>query len=351
MYWSKLAEGISPYVPGEQPDRPMIKLNTNENPYPPSPRAVQAVLMAANSNLRLYPDPESKALRESIARAEGLKPENVFVGNGSDEVLALSFLAFCNPGDIPALRFADITYSFYPVYASLFKMEPAIVPLNDDFTLPVERFCDNACPALLCNPNAPTSLAIGNEDIRHILASNPDRPVIIDEAYAAFAEESAAGLIPEYENLLVIRTFSKSHSLAGLRVGYALGSAHMIEGLNRVKNSFNSYPLDRIAQAGAKAAAEDEAYTAEITAKIKSTRERSAAALRELGFDCPESSSNFLFVEHESKDAGEIMAALRERGILVRRFASHPRISNRLRITVGTDQEMDALLAALREIL
>ena len=351
MYWSNLAKGIEPYVPGEQPKRPMIKLNTNENPYPPSPKAVLAMQQAIGDGLRLYPDPECCVLREAVAKVYGLKPENVFIGNGSDEVLALSFLAYFDPEAAPSVRYADITYSFYPVYSALYGMQSETIPLNPDFTLPVDTLLDDRSPLLLCNPNAPTSLAIDNGDIRRILEATPSHAVLVDEAYADFSGASAIDLIPEYENLLVIRTLSKAYSLAGLRVGYALGSAHMIEGLNRIKNSFNSYPIDRIAQAGAAAAILDTAYTKDVLYKVVTTRTRAISRLRAPGFDCPDSASNFLFARHPQKDAGEIMAALRERGILVRRFTSDPRIADRLRITIGTDAEMDALISALQEIL
>ena len=309
------------------------------------------MVQAANDDLRLYPDPEAFALREAIARVYGLAPENVFVGNGSDEVLALSFLAFCDPGRQPALRYADITYSFYPVYASLFRMTAEVIPLKEDYTFPIERVCDDYCPLLICNPNAPTSLGISTTDMERILSAIPSHPVLVDEAYGDFGHNSVIGLIPRFENLLVIRTLSKSHGLAGLRVGYALGSAHMIEGLNRIKNCFNSYPLDRIAQAGAAAAISDVAYTKQTLEKIVSTRDRTAASLRQMGFLCPDSSANFLFAEHPEKSAAVLMAALRHKGILVRHFSSQPRIANRLRITVGTDAEMAALLQALEEIL
>ncbi len=351
MYWSKLAGNIQPYVPGEQPRVNMIKLNTNENPYPPSPQAIEAMREAVNGDLRLYPDPENLLLREAIASVEGLRPENVFVGNGSDEVLALSFLAFCDPDARPSLRYPDISYSFYPVYAALYGMTPEEILLNADFSLPVEAFYGDVAPILIANPNAPTSIAMDNGGLRRILLKNPSHAVMVDEAYAAFAPESAAALLGEFDNLLVTRTFSKSHSLAGLRVGYALGSAHMIEALNRIKNSFNSYPVDRVAQAGAAAAILDTAYNREVIEKILATRERVTKELRIMGFDCPDSHANFLFAAHATRDAGELMAGLRERGILVRRFQSNERTSQRLRISVGTDGEMDALLTALKEIL
>ena len=348
-FWSDRIQSLVPYVPGEQPkDRVFIKLNSNENPYPPSPRAVEAIRSAANENLRLYPDPESTELRKAIAKFHGVKPEQVFCGNGSDEVLGLSFYAFFTPGK--KILFPDITYSFYPVYAQLFHLDFEEIPLNDDFTLPVERFMGGIGGAVICNPNAPTGKTLPLSDIRRILEANPDVVIMVDEAYAEFGAESAVSLLDEYPNLLTIHTMSKSRSLAGARLGYALGSPNLIAGVNCVKNSFNSFPIDRLAMAGGTAAMEDVEYFDQTRHKVMATRERTTAALRELGFFVHDSNTNFIFVTHPRQAANDLQQALRDRGILVRRFA-RPRISNFLRITIGTDEEMDALLAACTDIL
>jgi len=348
MYWSKLVSSISPYIPGEQPTQKLIKLNTNENPYPPSPATLSAIEGALNDALRLYPDPECRDLRSAIAAVHGLNADQVFAGNGSDEVLAFCFLAFCDPDR--AVRFADITYSFYPVYASLFGIPTQLIPLNEDFTLPTQAFCSGSGPVIIANPNAPTSLSLSLAQIEEILLANKSDVVIIDEAYAAFSGTSAASLIDRYENLLIVRTFSKSHSLAGLRIGYALGHPHLIEALSRVKNSFNSYPLDRVALAAAKAAILDQEYYQNTTEKIIATREQAILRLRQMGFHVFDSRTNFIFASHPQYDAADLMQQLRQRGILVRHFTA-PRIANYLRITIGLDEEMDALYEALTQIL
>lgn len=348
-YASKRLELLTPYVPGEQPRvTNLIKLNTNENPYPPSPKAVEAMRGAIGESLRLYPDPESLELRRAIAARHGLEPQNVMVGNGSDELLALCFLSFTDVGG--SIRYFDITYSFYPVYAQLFGVAPKVLPLNDDFTADVEAMLSNDSPLIFPNPNAPTAIALGLEDIERILQANRDNAVIVDEAYVEFGAQSADSLINKYDNLLIIRTFSKSHSLAGLRAGYALGSEGMITAMNSVKNSFNSYPLDRIAQAGATAAILDESYTRQCCSRVMATRESAAAGLRLLGFDVTDSRANFLFASHPDMGAAQIKDELRARGIIVRHFAQG-RVSNSLRISIGTDDDMTRLLTALKEIL
>ncbi|EMR07727.1 Histidinol-phosphate aminotransferase [Bhargavaea cecembensis DSE10] len=347
-FWSEMARRTEPYVPGEQLNRTdIIKLNTNENPYPPAPGVTEAIREAAQG-LRLYPSPTADSLRQAIAETEGLKPEQVFTANGSDEVLAFSFMAFFNPGK--AIRFPDITYSFYPVYSNLFGVPFEEVPLRDDFTLDTEAFSEADGGVILPNPNAPTGIYEPLDGIRRILQGNPDRVVIIDEAYIDFAGPSAATLISEFDNLLVVRTTSKSRSLAGLRVGYALGQPELIEGLVRIKDSFNSYTTDRLAQAGAEAAFRDAAYFEETTAKIIATRGRSVMRLAELGFTVLPSSANFLFCTYPEADAGVLYADLKSRNILVRHFGK-PRIKDYLRITVGTEEEMDKLFRALEEIL
>lgn len=348
-FWSELAASLVPYVPGEQPkDKKYIKLNTNENPYPPSPAVLEALRGATNGDLRLYPDPNSTALTDTIAAYHGLPSASVFVGNGSDEILAFAFAALFRQSE--SVYFPDITYSFYPVYASLYGLETVKVPLTDQYDVPVEAFHGAGGGIIIPNPNAPTSKYVPVEGIRSILDHNPDRVVVVDEAYIDFGGESAVKLIADYPNLLVVQTMSKSRSLAGLRVGFALGQPDLIEGLNRVKNSFNSYTIDRLASAGATAALKDEDYFQECRRKVIATRERISGQLRELGFDVPESKANFVFISHPDKPAEELFRKLREKGILVRYF-NKPRIDNRLRVSVGTDEEMDAFVAALRELI
>lgn len=348
-YWSDIAKTLEPYVPGEQPrDRKYIKLNTNENPYPPSPRAIMAIKEAADERLRLYPDPSCDELRTEIAMYYGLNKHQVFVGNGSDEVLAFSFLAFFNPG-CPIL-FPDITYSFYPVYCNLYNIGYKTIPLDDGFNIPIEEFRKKNGGIIFPNPNAPTGKYIPLEAVESIVRSNMDSVVVIDEAYVDFAGESAIDLIDRYPNLVVIHTLSKSHSLAGLRVGFAVAGEELIEGLERVKNSFNSYTLDRAALAGAVEAIRDRDYFEETRAKVIATRERIVNKLKSMGFKDTDSRANFIFVSHPSFPAGELFARLREKGILVRYF-NKPRIDNFLRISIGTDNEMDRLVEALEEII
>ena len=348
-HWSQRIRDMIPYVPGEQPrDRQFIKLNTNENPYPPSPKALEALRAAAGDSLRLYPDPECTELRAAIAAAHGLSPEQVFPGNGSDEVLAFCFQAFFDP-DRP-VHFADITYTFYAVYASYFGLTPELVPLAEDFTLPVADLLAPGCGGVvLANPNAPTGLAVELADIRRILEAHRDQVVLVDEAYIDFGGASADVLVPEYDNLVVVRTLSKGHALAGLRVGYALAQPDLIAALRCVRDSINSYTVDRAAQAAAAASLRDAAYFQERTAQVVRTRQRTALALRDMGFAVTDSQANFLFVRHPQVPAKTLLDGLRERGILVRWF-DRPRIRDYLRITVGTDGEMDALTAALKEL-
>lgn len=347
-FWSSRIRDMVPYVPGEQPgERVFIKLNTNENPYPPSPRAVEAIRAAAGEGLRLYPDPGCIKLRQAVADAHGLLPEQVYVGNGSDEVLAFCFQAFFDP-ERP-VRFADITYSFYKVYVSYFGLKAEIVPLNDDFTLPAARFFEGSGGVVLANPNAPTGLAVGLEEIRAVLEHNRSRVVLVDEAYVDFGAETAVPLLQEYDNLVIVRTLSKCRSLAGLRVGYALGAPGLMAALCCVRDSINSYPVDRLAQAGAAAAMEDTAWFEKTRREIMKERERTAGRLRELGFTVTDSAANFLFAHHPRVPARSLVSGLRERGILVRYFPE-PRIDDHLRISVGTTEEMDALCEALRAL-
>lgn len=347
-YWSKITQSLEPYVPGEQPkDKKYIKLNTNENPYSPSPKAIAAMQAATNSNLRLYPDPTCDELRITIAEYYGLQKEQVFVGNGSDEVLAFSFQAFFNPGE--PILFPDITYSFYKVYAALFQIDYQLIPLTEDFSIDVEVFGQKNGGVIIPNPNAPTAKGLSLEAIKTILKNNPDKVVIIDEAYIDFGGQSVVSIIPDYPNLLVIQTLSKSRSLAGLRVGFALGQGDLINGLERIKNSVNSYTLDRLALAGAVEAIKDEEYFQEARLKIINTRERVSRELKAMGFKIIPSQANFIFISHPEYPASVFFQKLREKGILVRYF-NQPRIDNYLRVSIGSDQEMDSFLEAIVEI-
>ncbi|WP_318614047.1 histidinol-phosphate transaminase [Sporosarcina sp. YIM B06819] len=348
-FWSSMVKRTEPYVPGEQVNQQdIVKLNTNENPYPPSPKVVEAIQGEMEHKLQLYPSPTADGLRETIGRQYGLTADEVFVGNGSDEVLAFSFMAFFEPGQ--PIRFPDVTYSFYPVYAKLFDIPYEEVPLNEDFTLRIDQFFQSEGGVILPNPNAPTSLYAELDLIEEIVKNNPDRVVIIDEAYIDFASRSAAELIKQYDNLLVVQTTSKSRSLAGLRVGFAMGNASLIDALIRIKDSFNSYTLDRLALAGAQAAFEDEAYFKESTAKIIATRNETTVALEQLGFTVLPSQANFVFASHETVSAEFLYNELKKESILVRYF-NKPGIDNYLRITIGTDEQMERLVEKLTAIL
>ncbi|WP_244847795.1 histidinol-phosphate transaminase [Caballeronia sp. SL2Y3] len=351
-FWSDIVHRLTPYVPGEQPalTHP-IKLNTNENPYPPSPRVVEAIrreLGEDGASLRKYPDPTARALREAVAAHHGVRVEQVFAGNGSDEVLAHAFQALLKR-DLP-IRFPDITYSFYPVYAQLYGVAYETIPLDAAFAVDIDAYGAPNGGVLLPNPNAPTGRALPLADIEALLKANPDVPVIIDEAYVDFGAQSAVSLIDTYPNLLVVQTTSKARSLAGMRVGFAFGDAALIEGLTRVKDSFNSYPLDRLAQAAALASYEDRAWFEESCSKVVASRERLNARLQSLGFDVVPSAANFVFAKHPAHDAAALAAALRQREIFVRHFKL-PRIDQHLRISIGTDAECDALTAALEELI
>lgn len=351
-FWSEIVHGLTPYVPGEQPALAHpVKLNTNENPYPPSPRAVEAIrreLGEDGASLRKYPDPTARALREAVAKHHGVRVEQVFAGNGSDEVLAHAFAALLKH-DRP-IRFPDITYSFYPVYAQLYGVEYETVPLNSDFAIDVDDYRAPSGGVLLPNPNAPTGRALPLSEIEVLLKANPDAPVIVDEAYVDFGAESAVNLIDTYPNLLVVQTTSKARSLAGMRVGFAFGDAALIEALTRVKDSFNSYPLDRLAQAAALASYEDDAWFEQSCAKVVASREKLTAQLQTLGFDVVPSAANFVFAKHPAHDAATLAAALKAKEIFVRHFKL-PRIDQHLRISIGTPDDCDALVTALGEIL
>ncbi|MFD4839873.1 histidinol-phosphate transaminase [Achromobacter sp. NPDC058515] len=352
-FWSPVVGTLSPYVPGEQPKlQNLVKLNTNEHPYGPSPKVLDAIRGACDDSLKLYPEPSSDRLRQAIASAVGVQPGQVFVGNGSDEVLAHAFLALLKH-ERP-LRFPDITYSFYPVYCGLYGIKYETMPLTADFRIDVEDYLPGrngqAGAIIFPNPNAPTGRALGAAEVERIVAGNPDTVVVVDEAYVDFGGESVIPLVARYDNLLVVQTLSKSRSLAGLRVGFAVGSAALIDGLERVKNSFNSYPIDRLASAGAVAALEDTEYFEKTRRAVIETRSRMTAGLESLGFEVLPSAANFVFVRHPSKDASGLAAALRERSIIVRHFR-HARIDQFLRITVGTEAQCELLLSALAEVL
>lgn len=348
-FWSSRIQDLEPYTPGEQPkDRVFIKLNTNESPYPPSPRVLEAIRSAANETLRLYPDPEASQLRQAIAEYHGLTPDQVFCGNGSDEVLGLCFYAFFSPGR--RVIFPDITYSFYPVYARLFQLDFEEIPLHEDFSFPVEKFLCGSGGAVVCNPNAPTGRTLPLEAICRILEADPNRVVMVDEAYADFGAQSAVELLDRYPNLVTVHTLSKSRSLAGMRVGYALGSPEVMAAVRCVKNSFNSYPLDRLALAAGEAAIRDVEYFEESRRKVIATRERATTRLRELGFFVHDSNANFIFITHPAVGGKELQQGLRDRGVLVRWF-DRPRIRDYLRVSIGTDQEMEEMCRACQDIL
>jgi histidinol-phosphate aminotransferase len=348
-FWSPRTRDLSPYVPGEQPRMPgLVKLNTNESPFGPSPRVLDAIRAEAADTLRLYPDPQATALRVALGVYHRVRPDQVFVGNGSDEVLAHAFVALLNH-DAPLL-FPDVTYSFYPVYCRLFGVVHQTVPLDADLRVAVADYRRAAGAMILANPNAPTGVAISRAEVAALLDAHPDIPVVVDEAYVDFGGESAIPLIAAHPNLLVIQTMSKSRALAGLRVGYAIGDAALIEGLTRVKDSFNSYPLGRPAQAGAIASLGDEAWFQQTRAAVIAARAHLAAGLAALGFKVLPSAANFVFARHPAHEGADLAAALRARAILVRHFPG-PRTGPYLRITVGTDAQIMRLLAGLTEIL
>ncbi len=348
-YWSEVVKHLTPYIPGEQPKlADLVKLNTNENPYGPSPRAIEAIRAELGDALRLYPDPNADALKAAIANCHGVDARQVFVGNGSDEVLAHVFLGLLRHAR--PILFPDVTYSFYPVYAGLYEVPFETVPLADDFSIRVDDYLKPNGGIIFPNPNAPTGRLLPLAEIERLLEGNSDSVVVIDEAYVDFGGDSAISLIGRFPNLLVVHTLSKSRSLAGLRVGFAVGDAGLIEALERVKNSFNSYPLDRLAIAGAVAAINDREHFERTRLAVMATRARLIADLSGLGFDVVPSAANFVFARHAKRDAAALALALRERNIIVRHFKL-PRIDQHLRITIGTDAQCASLISALRAIL
>ena len=348
-YWSDVVTSLTPYVPGEQPKIDnLIKLNTNENPYPPSPRVIEALKLEAGPSLRLYPDPNGERLKAAIADFYHIGPDSVFVGNGSDEVLAHVFHALLKH-ERPIL-FPDVTYSFYPVYARLYDIPFETVPLDENFSINAEDYFKPNGGIIFPNPNAPTGCLLEPAAIERIVEANPGSVVVVDEAYIDFGGDSVVSLTQRHANLLVIQTLSKSRSLAGLRVGFAVGNPDLVEALERIKNSFNSYPLGRLAISGAVAAFEDRDYFEHTCRSVISSRTMLVSGLEKLGFLVLPSMANFVFARHPEWDAALIASKLRESRIIVRHFRQ-PRIEQFLRITVGTDEACSALLASLAEIL
>lgn len=348
-FWSSMVKRTEPYIPGEQLDQAdILKLNTNENPYPPAPGVIEAITKELERKLQLYPSPTVDRLRDIIAAQHNLAKDNVFVGNGSDEVLAFSFMAFFEPGR--KIRFPAVTYSFYPVYAKLFHIPYEEIAVNQDFTLPVEDFFQSEGGVIFPNPNAPTSVYLPLDQVRSILHNNPEHVVIVDEAYIDFADASAVSLVSEFDNLLVVQTMSKSRSLAGLRVGFAIGHPALVQALTRIKDSFNSYTLDRLAIAGAEAAMEAKEYFRQTTEKIIHTRNWVSEQMKEHGFHVLPSQANFIFVSHARIPAKLLYENLKETGVLVRHFDKEP-IDNYLRITIGTDEAMELFLEKITTLL
>ena len=350
-YWSDFVKDLEPYSPGEQPQISNItKLNTNENPYGPSPEVIKAISEAADDRLRLYPPPEAEQLKSTIADYFELSVSQVFVGNGSDEVLAHVFNGLLNHPDKGPLLFPDISYSFYPVFCQLYGISYEKIPLADDFSIDLDQYQQENGGIIFPNPNAPTGLLLGLDKIESLLQKNTNSVVVVDEAYIDFGGQTAAALINQYDNLLVVQTMSKSRSLAGMRVGYALGSKHLIEGLNRIKNSFNSYPLGHLQIAAAIAAFKDEQYFKNTAQQVISERERVVDRLESLGFDVLPSKANFVLAHHPQKAAETLADCLRDKGIIVRYFAK-ARIDQFLRITIGTEAQNSLLIDSLEQIL
>jgi len=357
-FWNSRVKKISPYVPGEQPkDRQLIKLNTNENPYPPSPKVIEAIKNAAGERLRLYPDPECAIFREAAAARYGVKPQQVFAGNGSDEILAFAFGAFFESGEKAAqVLFPDITYSFYPVYANLWEIPYRTIALTEKFSININDYNIPSGGVIFSNPNAPTAVGKPLDEVLSLAEylEKQGKVLIVDEAYIAFSGSSevktAVSSINTHPNLLTVHTFSKSASLAGLRFGFAIGNEKLIEGLCRIRDSFNSYTIDILALAGATAAVSDAAYYEEINGRVIATREKTAGALQDLGFTVLPSSANFLFVKPPKVSGAELFTALRGRNILVRHF-NKDRIADYLRVSIGTDEDMEKVVEACREII
>lgn len=348
QFWSPVVHTLTPYVPGEQPKLAnLIKLNTNEHPYGPSPKVLAALHASISDALRLYPDPNSDALRNAVAAYHQVTPESIFVGNGSDEVLGHVFLGLLKHQ--APLLFPDITYSFYPVYCQLYGIEFKTVPLNASMEIQTDDYRQDCGGIIFPNPNAPTGIGLSLTAVERLLQDHPNQVVAVDEAYVDFGGETAIPLVAKYPNLLVIHTLSKSRALAGLRVGFAIGNPALIEALNLVKNSFNSYPVDRLAMAGAAASYEDENYFQQMRQRVIDNRSKLIQDLTMLGFEVMPSQANFIFVRHSRFDAGQLTDGLRKKAIIVRHFRL-PRIEQFMRITIGTEQQCDALVAVLTEL-
>jgi histidinol-phosphate aminotransferase len=349
-YWSNIVSRLTPYTPGEQPkDKSLLKLNTNENPYSPSTKVLDAIKLSVKESLRLYPDPESNDLKETISNYYGLSKSNIFVGNGSDEILAFIFQALLKK-EAPVL-FPDITYSFYPAYCSLYDIKYKKIPLDKELNINLEDYLINNGGIIFPNPNAPTGIPKRLVDIENLLQLNRESVVVIDEAYVDFGTESAVKLINQYKNLLITQSFSKSRSLAGMRLGCAFADEDLIEALNRVKNSFNSYPIDRLAQIAGIKAIQDEDYFNLTRIKIIEARKFLEKELFLINFEVLPSGANFIFTRHKSKDAITIFKILRESGVMVRHFSEPERISQFLRITIGTMEDMQKLISILKATL
>ncbi|MEI0476712.1 histidinol-phosphate transaminase [Brachyspira pulli] len=348
-FLSNKAKSIEPYTPGEQPkDKKYIKLNTNESPYPPS-NAVKKIITESNfDDLRLYPDPNVSDLKKEISKFYNINEKNIFIGNGSDEILAFSFMAFFNKGD--KIYYPNITYSFYSVYSKLFDLKEVQIPLKDDFTIDINDYKNLNSGIFIANPNAPTGLLLSLSQIEEIASTNKNHIIVIDEAYIDFGGESAYKLTEKYNNLLVIQTFSKSRALAGMRLGFAIGNEYLIQGLKNIKYSFNSYTINRLSILAGIEAMKDKAYFEESVNKVINTREKTKVILKELGFIVPDSKSNFLFISHKNKFAEDIYIKLREEGILVRYFKTRL-IDNYIRVTIGTDEEMNIFIEKIKEII
>jgi histidinol-phosphate aminotransferase len=350
-YWSDFVKDLKPYSPGEQPQiNNITKLNTNENPFGPSPKVIKAISEAADDRLRLYPPPEADQLKQTIAQHFELSPSQIFVGNGSDEVLAHIFNGLLSHPEKGPLLFPDISYSFYPVFCQLYGINFEKIPLADDFSIDLDQYQLKNGGIIFPNPNAPTGLLMGLEAIERLLQKNSHSVVVVDEAYVDFGGQTAASLIDEYDNLLVVQTMSKSRSLAGMRVGYAMGSEHLIDGLNRIKNSFNSYPLGHLQIAAAIAAFQDDDYYKDTSQQIISERERVIQQLENLGFEVLPSKANFVLAHHPENAADKLADSLRAKGIIVRYFAK-PRIDQFLRITIGKKTQNSQLIESLKLLL
>ena len=354
-FWNDKIKEIEPYVPGEQPkDKKYIKLNTNENPYSPSEKVIEKIKSMSLKDLKLYPDPDVSELRKVIGEYFSQKiderntKEQIFVGNGSDEVLALIFMTFFNKGD--KVYYPDITYSFYPVYADLFDLKEVKIPLNENFEIEIDKYFGLDGHIIITNPNAPTSIALNLNEIEKIVKNNPTQLIVIDEAYVDFGAESSVKLVNKYDNVLVVQTFSKSRSFAGMRLGYAIGSENIIEGLNRLKFSFNSYTVDRISIEAGIESFKDDDYFVKTNAKIIETREKTVKKLKKLGFKVLNSSANFIFISHNKVFAGDLYKNLKDNGVLVRYFAKD-RIDNYLRVTIGIDEDMEIFIEKLNKLL